>query len=204
MARPDGPSVPLPPPRVRGTLAVEEAMKRRRSTRAYSRDPLSLAEAAQLLWAGNGETDSGGGRTIPSAGALYPLDLYLAAGRVDGLPAGVYRYRPERHDLVRIADGDRRGALCAAALEQSCIRSAAAVIVMTADFDRTTGTYGRRGVRYVLMEAGHAAQNVHLQAEADGLGTVVVGAFDDDVVGTILGLPSGVQAFILMPVGRIR
>jgi SagB-type dehydrogenase family enzyme len=185
-------------------MAVEEAMGRRRSTRVYSRDPLSLAEAAQLLWAGHGVTDPGGGRTIPSAGALYPLDLYLTAGRVEGLPACVYRYRPERHDLVRIADGDRRDGLCAAALKQSCVRSAAAVIVVAADFDRTTGTYGRRGIRYVLMEAGHAAQNIHLQAEADGLGTVVVGAFDDDEAGTILDLPSGKRALVLMPVGRKR
>jgi SagB-type dehydrogenase family enzyme len=198
------PSVPLPPPRIRGTVAVEEAMKRRRSTRVYSRDSLSLAEAAQLLWAGHGVKDPGGGRTIPSAGALYPLELYLVAGRVDGLPAGVYRYRPERHDLVLTVGGDRREALCAAALEQSCVRSAAAVIAVTADFGRTTGTYGRRGIQYVLMEAGHAAQNVHLQAEADGLGTVVVGAFDDEEVGMTLGLPSGMRAIILMPFGRMR
>lgn len=203
-----GPSVAglirLPAPSNAGKLPVEKALRSRRSVRVFSRQPLALAEVAQLLWAGQGITGAGGKRTAPSAGALYPLELYLVAGDVSVLPQGIYKYHPLDHSLIRVANGDRRAALEDAALGQDVVNEAAAVIVVAAVYGRTTWKYGQRGVRYVHMEAGLAAQNIHLQAVALDLGTVLVGAFDDDKVKKIIRLPSDEQPLCLLPVGRIK
>lgn len=195
--------VKLPAPRLESAVSVEAALSGRRSLREFSSaGPLSLDEVSQLLWAAQGIAHPEGLRTAPSAGALYPLEVYVATGRVTGLPAGVYRYRPRGHELHKVADGDRRHELARAALEQECIRDGAAVFVLAAVYERTMRKYGERGVRYVHVEVGHAAQNVYLQAEALGLGTVLVGAFRDEAVAKILALRAGERPLALMPVGR--
>ncbi|MCM2466533.1 SagB/ThcOx family dehydrogenase [Methanoculleus oceani] len=200
-APPDG-AVTLPEPRRTGEVSVEEALWERRSVRAYAEVPLTIADAGQVLWAAQGVTDDRGYRTTPSAGGLYPLEVYLVAGGVMDLEPGVYHYRPGEHLLVRVGDGDRRAALQAAAVNQTAVGDAPATVVIAAVPDRTTAKYGERGMRYVFMEAGHAAENVYLQAEAIDLGTVVIGAFDDDEVREVLALPENTTPLYLMPVGR--
>jgi SagB-type dehydrogenase family enzyme len=199
---PLGEAIPLPPPRTDGPVSVEAALASRRSVRAYRLEPLSLAEVAQLLWAAQGITDPRGYRAAPSAGALYPLELYLVCGRVDGLEPGIYRYDPEAHTLGMVAPGDARDDLARAALDQSPVRDAAIDLVFTTVYERTTGKYGDRGHRYVHMEAGHAAQNVYLQSTAMDLGTVAVGAFEDAAVQRLLRLPEDETPLYIMPVGR--
>jgi SagB-type dehydrogenase family enzyme len=179
-------------------------MGRRRSVREYADRPVGLAQVSQLLWAAQGVTAPTGGRTAPSAGARYPLEVLVVAGRVTDLPAGLYRYRPASHDLIPLAQGDLRPALGDAAGGQGSVAGAAVVLVVTGVVERTTARYGERGVRYVHIEVGHVGQNVCLAAAADGLGTVVVGAFDDDRVATVLGLAAGTRAFVLLPVGWPR
>ena len=181
---------------------LERLLQQRRSVRTFGKAPLGLAELGQLLWAAQGISHPQGLRTAPSAGALYPLELYVVAGEVEGLPPAVYRYLPEGHRLVETAPGDRRQALARAALNQSWLRDAAVVVVFTAIYARTTRKYGERGVRYVHMEVGHAAQNLLLQAKAQALGSVVVGAFRDAEVSKMLGLPADTQPLSLVPVGR--
>ncbi len=196
--------VPLPGPRRDGEVAVEAALEQRRSVREYADGPLALAEVAQVLWAAQGVTDPGGHRTAPSAGALYPLEVYLVAGQVTDLPAGVYRYRPGGHDLLRVATGDVRPALSAAALGQDWLADAPAIVAITGVFARTARKYGPRAERYVYQEAGHTGQNVALQAVADGLASVVVGAFRDAQVQQVLSLPDDHEPLALMPLGRPR
>ena len=201
--QPDGPdALVLPKPRTEGPMPLERALQTRRSLRDYSRAALSLEETAQLLWAAQGVTARGGFRTAPSAGALYPLETFLCAGRVDGLAPGVWKYRPDRHGLVRLAAGDLRAELASTALGQSCVRHAPATLAFAAVYARITGRYQQRGIRYTWMEAGHAAQNVCLQAVALGLGAVPVGAFDDRAVQRILRMAREEEPLYLIPVGR--
>ncbi len=196
--------IDLPKPSVDGSVSVEAAIHERRSVREFSSRSLSLADVAQLLWAAQGITSRDGLRTAPSAGALYPLELYLVAGEVDSLPAGVYRYRPEQHRLKHLADGDLRKTLAAAALDQSWVRRAPAVLVIAGVYARSARKYGERARRYTRIETGHAAQNIYLQTTALGLGTVIVGAFSDTEVQEVLGLPSDHAPLALMPVGHPR
>jgi len=198
----NGTVIKLPEPRYDSDVSVEEALLRRRSVREYTGEPLFLQEVSQLLWAAQGITDPRGFRTAPSAGGLYPLEVYLVAGEVENLDAGVYKYRSQEHELVKLLTGDKRQELCTAALEQDWVKKGAAVIVIMAVYARTTLKYGDRGIRYVHMEAGHAAQNVCLQATAFGLGTVTVGAFYDDQVREVLGAPENEEPLYVMPVGR--
>jgi SagB-type dehydrogenase family enzyme len=199
-----GKMIKLPGPSHDGKLPVEAALLGRRSIRNYSDAPLEQGEISQLLWAAQGVVRQGFYRTCPSAGALYPLGLQLIAGKVEGLPCGSYRYNCADHSIVQFGEIDIRGGLAEAALWQSMIAKAPAVISISAVFERTTLKYGERGIRYVFMEAGHAAQNIHLQAVSLNLGTVVVGAFRDDQVKKILGLQPDESPLLLMPVGRIR
>lgn len=191
----------LPKPSYSSAVSVEEALKNRRSIRKYKDESLTLAEVSQLLWSAQGITADWGGRAAPSAGALYPMEMFLVAGKVDGLEAGVYRYIPKTHAITGQIKGDVRQKLSDAALRQGCVREGPVVLILTAVYERTTQKYGQRGIRYVHMEAGHIGQNIYLQAETLGLGTVMVGAFDDQKVKDILGLDDE-EPLCMMPVGR--
>ncbi|TVR62755.1 MAG: SagB/ThcOx family dehydrogenase [Spirochaetaceae bacterium] len=196
-------TVTLPAPDTAGSVTVERAISERRSVRQYAPGALTVAELGQLLYAAQGVTETRTGyRASPSAGATFPLELYAAVGDVDGLSAGLYRYVPASHELVSVSADDVRAALHDAALRQPMVRDAPVVLVMTGVTARTAGRYGERAERYVAMEAGHASQNVYLQATALGLGTVAVGAFDDRSIGQVLGVSADEQPLYLMPVGR--
>ncbi len=192
--------IKLPAPDLKGKISVEEVLKKRRSVRSYKSNPLTLKELAQILWAADGKTADWGGRTAPSAGATYPLEIYVVAGNVEGLKAGLYYYEIDTHSLKLVKEGDLREELSKAALNQSSVRTAPIVIVISGIFERTTGRYGKRGERYVFMEVGHCGQNIHLQAESLGLGTVMIGAFEDEKVKKVLGIKEDV--FYLCPVGK--
>ena len=144
----------------------------------------------------------GGKRTAPSAGALYPLEVYVVVGKVDGLPPAIYKYKPPTHQLITVSSGDRREQLATAALGQRWIQGAPLVIVVGAVYKRTEVKYGERAARYVHIEAGHAVENVCLQAVALELGTTVVGAFKDEDVKKVVGMPEEEQPLLIVPVGR--
>jgi SagB-type dehydrogenase family enzyme len=167
-------------------------------------EPLTLLQLSQVLWAATGITSQLGFRTAPSAGATYPLELFVVVGNraVSDLVQGVYRYLPEGHSLVPKLDGDLSQALAGAALGQGFIAQAPVSLVVCASYERTTNWYGWRGERYVHMEVGHVGQNIHLQAEALGLGTVPVGAFDDGAVQRVLGIEKGIEPLYIMPLGK--
>ncbi len=192
----------LPEPRLKSEVSLEETLLHRSSVREYANVPLTIEDISQLLWAAQGITTEWGGRTAPSAGALYPLEVYLVVGNVENLAPGVYKYKPERHELVKVKDGDVRRELTKAALGQTWIKEGAIDIVIAAVYERTTKKYGDRGVRYVHMEAGHAAQNIYLQAVALNLSMVTVGAFYDDHVKDIMGMPEDEVPLYVIPVGR--
>ena len=192
----------LPEPRLDSAVSVEQAIQNRRSVREFSDKPLSLAEASQLLWSAQGLTDSGGLRSAPSAGALYPLVVYLVAGNVTGLKAGTYRYSPDGHKLRLIKDGDSRVELANAAYRQHWIKDSAAILIFSAIAKKTTWKYGQRGIRYIHIEVGHSAQNVFLQAQSLGIEAAVVGAMDGERIKAILKLSTEEEVLYLMPVGR--
>ena len=192
-------SVALPPARHDSETSVERALSQRRSVRRYGERALSLAEVAQTLWSAQGITSRLGGRTAPSAGALYPIEVYLVAGKVDGLDPGVYHYRPKAHALRRVRAGDVRSALGEAALGQEWVSKAPASLVIAAVHERTRRKYGSRAERYVDIEVGCVCQSAHLQCETLGLGTVAVGAFDDTAVARIIG--ESPAPLLIMPIG---
>ena len=191
-----GPLVGLPAPRTAGLVTLEEALGQRRSARSFTPQSLTLEEISQLLWAAQGITSSWGGRTAPSAGALYPLEVYVADG------ARLSRYIPDGHQLEVGAEGDLRADLAHAAHDQTPVAEAPAVFAITAVPSRTEIKYGDRALRYVYLEAGHAAQNLLLQAAVLGLGGVPIGAFDDAEVAGLLHLPEGEVPIYLIPVGH--
>lgn len=194
--------ISLPAPRQDSGFSLERALSERRSVREFGNAALTQDEVSQLLWAAQGITSRDGLRTAPSAGALYPLELYLVAGHVENLDPGIYKYVSAGHKLMKIMAGDQRRKLAAASLGQDSVADAAVVLVFTAVERRTTRKYGSRGMRYVHIEIGHASQNVFLQATALGLRTVVVGAFEDGAVGELLHLPEGEAPLYLMPLGQ--
>lgn len=201
--------IKLPDPSLTGTMSVNEALLKRRSVREYKDTCLTLQEVSQLLWAAYGISDSVswngyGLHTAPSAGALYPLELYLVAGNVAGLPTGIYKYHPKRHYLILIESGDKRSVLCEAALKQDIVKSAPAIIVYSAVFSRNTDKYGDRGrERYVCMDLGHSGENVYLQATAMGIGTCAIGAFTDKDVSKVIGMPEAEEPLYIMPLGKL-
>jgi len=196
--------IKLPKPSHSSRISVETALQQRRSIREYLAVPLTLTEVSQLLWAAQGITSENRYRTAPSAGALYPLEVYLVVGHVTDLPKGVYKYRPHTHELVEIAEGDLRSELASTAFEQSQVKDGAIVLVFAAVYERTTAKYGRRGVQYVHMEVGHVAQNVYLQAMSLELGTVFIGAFYDDSVKDLLKMSHAERPLGIMPIGRTK
>lgn len=189
-------SLALPSPDLDGSVSLEEALALRRSVRSFSAEALTAAEIGQLLWASQGVTDTAGRRTAPSAGATYPLEVYAVTAE------GVSRYVPGEHALVPVRTGDVRAELAAAAIGQESVATAPLVVVINGVVSRTAARYGTRAERYVWMEAGHAAQNLLLQAVVLDLGAVPVGAFDDDRVRAVLGASVDEAPLYLVPVGR--
>lgn len=193
--------IPLPEPETKSRNSLEEMILNRRSIRNFKPKPLSLDQLAQLCWAGQGITGPHYFRAAPSAGALYPLELYAAVGRVEGIAPGLFHYDPMHHQLEAVKNGDMRRLLSTAALNQHAVRDAPVTLIITGIPRRTQVKYGDRGTRYMLMEAGHAAQNILLQAESLGLGAVPIGAFHEGEVGKILGIGGDGLPLYLIPVG---
>jgi SagB-type dehydrogenase family enzyme len=196
--------VEIPPPVLRGKMSVEEAIARRRSVRHFSQKPLSLGALSQILWATQGITGSDAGfRAAPSAGALYPLELYVVARKngVVGLPEGVYHYESRGHRLALVKSGDFSSDLESATRDQEIVKEAAVTVVMTGVLGRTKEKYGRRGNQYVFQESGHAAQNTFLQAAALEIGTVVMGAFDAGAVRQVVGVGPDEEPLYVQPIG---
>lgn len=198
-----GKIIKLPEPILDGKVSVEKALKERRSTRTYRDVPLSINELSQLLWAGQGITDNiSKFRTYPSAGALYPLELYVIVNKVQNLEKGFYYYDPYKHAIIKIFDKNITPELTKAALNQEFIKASAVIFIYTAIKSRTTNRYGERGLRYIFMEAGHAAQNLYLQAVTYNIGLVVIGAFKDNEVKQILNLKDDEIPLYIIPAGK--
>jgi len=206
--------IDLPQPNLKGTVSVEEAVYNRRSIRQYAKEPLNLEEISQLLWAAFGITKPlenapaflrGGLRAAPSAGARYPLDLYVVVRNVTGLDVGVYYYKSETHQLVQISKKDKWQALSESAFHQSHFETAAAAIVYSAVFERCMMKYGQRGrERYVCMDLGHSGQNVYLQATAMNIGTCAIGAFTDIYLKKAVGMTKEEEPLYIMPLGKVE
>ena len=188
----------LPKPNQDGKMSLEKTIAVRRSKREFSPQPLSLEQISQLVWSAQGQEPGSKYRTTPSAGATYPLELLVVTAN------GLFHYLPAGHALKQASNEDLRTELAAAAWGQNFIKDAPLTLIFAAEFSRTTNHYGKRGTRYVYMEAGHAAQNVHLQAESLGLGSVAVGAFDDSAVNEVLTLPENLEPVYMVTVGYCR
>jgi SagB-type dehydrogenase family enzyme len=194
-------SIALPQPALDGKLSLEKTLLSRRSVRDFKDQALTLTQLSQLLWAAQGITDPQGFRTAPSAGALYPLEVYAVVGKVEGLPAGVYKYQPRGHQVVRVLSGDRRKEVAKAALDQEALKQGAVVLLFAGVYERTSWKYAERAERYVHIEVGHAAQNVLLQATALGLGAVPMGAFQDEEIKKVAALLEDERPLLLLPIG---
>lgn len=184
----------LPPPKTKGAVSLEESIANRRSIRDFLDKALSLTQLSQILWSAN---------SVPSAGGLYPLEIYLVIkkGGVEGVESGVYHYQPENHSLELQLKEYNHQDFVSACLSQEPCDLAPVSLVIAAVYERTTGKYGERGIQYVHLEAGHAAQNICLQVAALNLGTVTIGAFIDKEVSRILNLPDNHQPLYILPLG---
>jgi SagB-type dehydrogenase family enzyme len=194
----------LPAPKTDSEYSIEKALASRRSVRRYSNEAVSLADASQILWAAQGITlPERGYRTAPSAGARFPLEIYLITGNIDGLEPAFYHYSPEEHTINKLRSGDLREGLTKKSTRQAFVKTGAFIVIIAADYSRITDRYGdERGRKYVHMEVGHASQNIHLQAESLDLGTVVIGAFDPTAISSFLDLPDNIEPLYLMPLGK--
>jgi len=202
----------LPAPRFKSDISLEETLLNRRSRRSYPDEAISTKELSQLLWAAYGITEPQPGqeklregkRTAPSAGAFYPLEVYVVVGKVNGIDPGIYKYVSKGHKIVQVMNGDIRAELSTAAYKQGMIERAPICLFYSAVYERTTRRYGERGRQYVWAELGHSAQNVYLQAETLGMGTCVAGAFNDDEVKKVMQLPPEEVPLYIMPIGKRR
>ncbi len=191
--------IKLPQPKTKGEISLEESIARRRSVRSFIRKDLSLEQIGQILWAAQGITDAKTGhRASPSAGGLYPMEIYAVT------KDGMYHYVCQGHLLEVLTHKDLRPGLSGAALRQGSVKEAALDVVICAVYDRVTLRYGERGKMYVDIEAGHIAQNIHLQAVALGLDSVPIGAFDEGSVKSVLDLPDGQVPLYIIPVGYAK
>ncbi|HOS98321.1 MAG TPA: SagB/ThcOx family dehydrogenase [Deltaproteobacteria bacterium] len=194
----------LPKPRLDGSLSVEKAISVRRTVRSFSPKTLTLEQLSQILWSAQGITDPRGfKRASPSAGALYPLELFAVVGHdgVVDLGAGIYHHEPREHAMSLVAEGDHREELARASLSQFWMAKAPLSIVICAEYHRITGKYGTRGERYAVIESGHMAQNIFLQSLALGLEAAVVGAFTNAEVRRVIRARTGIDPLLVMPVG---
>lgn len=194
-------SIALPAPRRKSKVSIEQALAARRSRRAFASEPVTLAEAGQLLWAAQGVTGPEGQRTAPSAGALFPLEIYLSATRVEGLAPGIYLYDPEAHRLTPHVAGDRRRELAAAA-DQDSMRFSACALLLAAVEERCVARHAERTGKFIAIEAGHASENVYLQAAALELSVCVVGTFSVRDVRRVMQLPAGQEPLFFLTIGR--
>jgi SagB-type dehydrogenase family enzyme len=201
------PKVSLPKPDFNG-MSLEDTVKKRRSVRNYSKKPVDMASLSQLLFSAQGITGETYGtklRTAPSAGALYPIELYVFVHDVEGLKQGLYHYSPFDHSLTRLKEGNLRKAVMNAGLRQEMLKDANLVFALSAVPARTTWKYGQRGYRYIYMESGHIAENILLQAVSLGLGAVPVGAFLDKELDRLLGIDGKSEiSLFLVAVGTVR
>jgi SagB-type dehydrogenase family enzyme len=202
-------TVSLPAPKIDGNVSIQAALKQRRSVRNFAPTPLTLDDVGQLCWAAQGVTDEKGGhRTAPSARAIYPLELYVAAGTVTGLSTGFYHYQPADHSLQLVAPDDKRAALDQKAVGQSWnpIAKAPAVFVISGNIGKMTNSEDplvkERGAQFMWVEAGLASQGFFLEATAMGLGSVYTGGFRRKETQAVLGLPSSEEVLGILPVGR--
>jgi SagB-type dehydrogenase family enzyme len=204
VSRKKEPPIKLPSPISRGKMSLEQTILKRRSVRRFKNEPLSLEQLSQLLWSAQGITGTGGRRAAPSAGATYPLEVFVVVGNngLRTLAAGIYHYDVDNHSLSLHQSGDFQQKLADTALGQSYIARCPVDIIVCAIHPRTAYRYGRRGERYVHTEVGHVGQNVALQAVALGLGTVMVGAFEDEPVRKILKLEEQIKPLYIIPVGK--
>ncbi len=197
----------LPDPILDGNISLERAIHKRRTIRSFESRALTLKQLSQLLWSAQGITGTGGfKRAAPSAGALYPMDIYGVVGRdcIEKLDAGVYLYEPANHSISLVKEGDFRRDVAIASLGQMWMAHAPLSLVITAEYSRITVKYRQRGIRYAMMEAGHIGQNIFLQSEAMGLEAGIVGAFEDQKVTQLMGSKKTHEPLLLMPVGYKR
>ncbi|MCK4501193.1 SagB/ThcOx family dehydrogenase [Candidatus Babeliales bacterium] len=196
-------TIKLPIPNKTGNYSLEKALATRRSIRNYKQKLMTLAQLSQLLWSAQGSTGSDNLRSAPSAGALYPLEIYAAVSNISGLEIGIYKYNSQKNMLTLIIDDNQQDKIFQAGNQQSALKQPAATLILTGTYARTQKKYGTRSTRYVHMEAGHASQNIYLQATAMNLGTVAIGAFSDTAIKNLMGLPIGEQPLYLMPIGFV-
>ena len=192
--------IALPVPVKKSSLSLEEVLDLRKSVREFSSDALTPEAVSNLLWAAYGNNKFR--KTAPSAGALYPLSIYLVVNRVEKLNKGLYLYRGANHSLIKVSDKDISNKLAHAAFSQTFVHTAPLALIISAIPGITTAKYGQRGIRYIYMEAGHVSQNIYLEATRLGLGTVAVGAFDDQQVKDLL--QQEVEPLYIMPVGGVK
>jgi len=200
---PDAKRVSLPAPAVEGGPGLWEVAARRRSHRTFAAAPLSLQALSQLLWATQGITRRQTGyafRAAPSAGALYPVETYVVAHRVETIEPGVYHYDVRSHALELINQGDHGDDVARAALDQPMAAQAAAVFVWTAVVDRSKWKYRQRAYRYVYLDAGHIGHALALAAEALSLGSCAIGALYDEEVNAIVGVDGKGETAVYMAV----
>ena len=198
--------ISLPVPSHKGTITVEEALKARRTHRSFKARSLTLKQLSQILWGAYGVTATVSGyylKTAPSAGGLYPIDIYTVVGEggVDTLAPGVYHFRPENHSIKCVKQGDVRAAVATHSVHQMWMAEAPVMLVITGEYARCTIKYGPRGVTYTHIEAGHVGQNIFLQAEALGLKSGIVGAFNNKQIIKTMGIPTNHDPLLIMPVG---
>lgn len=197
----------LPDPILDGDVSLERTIHQRRTIRSFEGKSLTLRQFSQLLWAAQGITEAGGfKRAAPSAGALYPMDIYAAVGGdcIEKLDPGVYHYEPANHSLSLVKQGDARRDIAIASLSQMWMAHAPLTFVITAEYSRIMGKYGHRGIRYAMIEAGHIGQDIFLQSQALGLAAGIVGAFEDQKVIQVMGIKETHEPLLIMPVGYGR
>ena len=195
-------AIKLPEPRTDGGMTVEKSLEERRSIRSFGKDGLTLNEVSQLLWAAQGVTDDKGHRTAPSAMARYPLQVYLLADNVTGLPSGVYHYSPEGHNLTIMAEGNVEGYYNATAGFEAWIKTAPAIFVITGNISGMNQMPRQDPSQWVYIDAGAAAENLLLEVVSLDLASTYTAGFSANKTEELLGLPSGEVPIGVLPVGR--